>query len=73
MKKQTLSEDTMSSAESSLDLATRRDSIARRLDDGYARIDEALLAGSDVAEWESFWLRLLREYEEVCRELDVAA
>lgn len=50
-----------------------RDSLERRLTDGYSRIDEALLAGSDVAQWESFWIKLLREYEDVCRELDMAA
>ena len=44
-----------------------------RLDDGYQRIDQAVLSGTDVAEWESFWLRLLGEYEDVCRELEQAA
>jgi len=55
------------------DLETRRESYRRRLDDGYARIDAAALSGSDVSEWESFWIRLLREYEDVCRELERAA
>ena len=55
------------------DLESRRESYRRRLDDGYARIDEAALIGSDVSEWESFWIRLLREYEDVCRDLDRAA
>lgn len=54
-------------------LDARRNSLERRLDDGYQRIDEAALAGTDVAEWESFWIRLLGEYEDVCRELDIAA
>jgi hypothetical protein len=44
-----------------------------RLDDGYQRIGQAVLSGADVSEWESFWLRLLSEYEDVCRELDRAA
>ena len=44
-----------------------------RLEDGYHRIDQAVLSGADVTEWESFWLRLLGEYEEVCRELEQAA
>jgi len=56
-----------------MELEIRRDSFRRRLDDGYARIDAAALSGSDVSEWESFWIRLLREYEDVCRELDRAA
>ena len=55
------------------DLDDRRSSLARRLDDGYRRIDQASLAGSNVTEWESFWIRLLGEYEDVCRELQEAA
>lgn len=51
----------------------RRGSLERRLEDGYRRIDQAALAGADVTEWESFWIRLLGEYEGVCRESDVAA
>ena len=54
-------------------LESRLDSLERRLVDGYDRIDEAVLAGTDVTEWESFWIRLLREYEDVCREFDAAA
>jgi hypothetical protein len=57
----------------STELESRRESYCRRLDDGFARIDEAALSGSDVSDWESFWIRLLREYEDVCRELDRAA
>jgi hypothetical protein len=44
-----------------------------RLGDGYQRIDQAALSGTDVVEWESFWLRLLGEYEDVCREIAQAA
>jgi hypothetical protein len=55
------------------DLDDRRNSLEQRLDDGYRRIDQASLAGSDVTEWESFWIRLLGEYEDVCRELQEAA
>jgi hypothetical protein len=54
-------------------LVDRRRSLEQRLDDGYHRIDQASLAGSDVTEWESFWIRLLGEYEDVCRELKEAA
>jgi hypothetical protein len=56
-----------------LDLDGRRRTLEERLDDGYQRIDQAVLSGADVTEWESFWLRLLGEYEDVCRELDRAA
>jgi hypothetical protein len=55
------------------DVDDRRNSLEQRLDDGYRRIDQASLAGSDVTEWESFWIRLLGEYEDVCRELQEAA
>ena len=55
------------------DLDARRSTLENRLDDGYYRIDQAVLSGADVSEWESFWLRLLGEYEDVCRELDQAA
>ncbi len=54
-------------------VASRRQSLEQRLEDGYARIDQAALAGTDVTEWESFWIRLLGEYEDVCRENDLAA
>ena len=55
------------------DLDARRRTLENRLDDGFHRIDQAVLSGTDVSEWESFWLRLLGEYEDVCRELDQAA
>ncbi len=55
------------------DLDARRASLEGRLEDGYDRIGQAALSGTDVSEWESFWVRLLREYEEICRELDAAA
>ena len=54
-------------------LDARRRMLENRLDDGFHRIDQAALSGTDVSEWESFWLRLLGEYEDVCRELDQAA
>ncbi len=42
-----------------VDLDVRRKSLEQRLEDGFQRIDQASLAGSDVSEWESFWIRLL--------------
>lgn len=54
-------------------LDDRRKSLEQRLEDGFERIDQASLAGSDVTDWESFWIRLLGEYEGVCRELKEAA
>ena len=55
------------------DLEARRKTLEDRLEDGFCRIDQAVLSGTDVSEWESFWLQLLGEYEGVCRELDQAA
>jgi hypothetical protein len=55
------------------DLDDRRRTLEDRLDDGFQRIEQAVLSGTDVTEWESFWLGLLGEYEDVCRELDQAA
>ena len=67
------SDERRSSLLVSTDLDARRRTLEDRLDDGYQRIDQAVLSGTDVTEWESFWLRLLGEYEDVCRELDRAA
>ena len=55
------------------DLSARRRTLEDRLDEGYQRIDQAVLSGADVTEWESFWLRLLGEYEDLCRDLERAA
>jgi hypothetical protein len=54
-------------------LDRRQLSLARRLEDGYQRIDQAIASGADVAAWETFWIDLLREYESVCDELREAA
>lgn len=43
--------------------------LVRRLDDGYDRIEHAVIRGQDVEAWESFWLGLLAEYETVCDHL----
>lgn len=73
MTKSVLSALDSTSAECPSSLVSRRESLELRLHDGYARIDEAALTGIDVTEWETFWTRLLREYEGVCREMDIAA
>lgn len=38
--------------------------LERRLDEGYARIEEAIARGEDVTAWTDFWVQLLRQYEE---------
>lgn len=50
-----------------------RETLNRRLEDGYRRIEEAQAQGRDVKHWEEFWIQLLREYEALCdglREAD---
>jgi hypothetical protein len=47
--------------------------LERRLEDGYARIEEAKLSGADTTAWEAFWVKLLLEYQSVCDELTQAA
>lgn len=48
----------------------QRNTLEARLHDGWNRIEQAAAAGSNTSEWEVFWLTLLHDYEEVCRELD---
>jgi hypothetical protein len=47
--------------------------LERRLDEGYARIEEAIARGEDVTAWESFWIDLLHRYEAECDALPEAA
>jgi hypothetical protein len=59
-----------------IDISSRMSEVAqleRRLDDGYARIEQAKLAGVDTAAWEEFWVKLLLEYQAICDELAEAA
>ncbi len=39
--------------------------LEQRLDDGYRRIDAGQLVGSDVDQWEDFWIDLLHQYEQL--------
>jgi hypothetical protein len=55
-----------------LDLVEHREALARRLDDGFVRIEQAIVAGEDVKTWEEFWLTLLAEYEAISDELNAA-
>jgi hypothetical protein len=50
-------------------LFAKRDTLERRLDDGYAKIDAGIAAGKDASSWEDFWIELLREYEDVEKEI----
>jgi hypothetical protein len=59
-------------ASPTLNLTTLQ-ALERRLDDGYARIEEALARGEDVSTWESFWIDLLHLYEAEWDSLPEAA
>lgn len=50
-------------------LLEQRDRLAARLEDGWNRLTQAEAAGTDTAEWEAFWNKLLQEYEAVCHQL----
>jgi hypothetical protein len=55
---------------------TVEDRVARlelRLQDGFARIGEAMNHGIEVDNWERHWIELLREYESLENELAAAA
>lgn len=47
-------------------------SLESRLEDGYARIEQAQARGEDVMSWEEFWIGLLRQYERVATSLPEA-
>jgi hypothetical protein len=49
------------------------ETLERRLDDGYARIERARSLGQDISAWEDFWIDLLHQYELACSELPEAA
>ena len=44
-----------------------------RLQDGFARIGEAMNHGLEVENWERHWIDLLREYESLNDDLAAAA
>jgi hypothetical protein len=54
------------------DLIARRNELLQRLNDGDVRIAAARRDGIDTTRWETHWIQLLREYEQVCRDLNTA-
>jgi len=46
--------------------------LEERLENGFRLIDRRREAGQEVERWEQRWLRLLREYEELCDEIAAA-
>lgn len=53
----------LTAADQSDDAPSRAFSLVQRLDDGYARIEQAIQRGEDTDRWETFWIALLHEYE----------
>lgn len=51
-------------------LSAKRDLLVGRLENGSRQIEELRSAGTDVDAWEEYWIRLLRQYEQVCDELE---
>ncbi len=51
-------------------LISQRDALVSRLNEGDRQIQMARANGSETARLETLWIRLLREYEAVCRVLD---
>ncbi|NWJ46339.1 MAG: hypothetical protein HXX08_10720 [Chloroflexi bacterium] len=53
-------------------LEMKRDELIERLDRGAAAIEEARAAGRNprqIADWEDYWIQLLRNYEKICDQL----
>lgn len=50
-------------------LETRRDNLYSRLEAGYTYIESLIEAGSPSSDAEYFWVKLLRQYERVCDEI----
>ena len=53
-------------------LQERIATLETRLQDGFARIGEAMESGQEVDHWERVWIGLLREYEALSDELAAA-
>jgi hypothetical protein len=48
---------------------TRKNSLVGRLENGSRQIEELRASGESVEQWETYWLGLLRQYEQVCDRL----
>jgi len=57
-------------SESPANLIAQRDELVQRLIDGDQRIKLGRRNGSDTGKWETGWIRLLRDYEQICQSLD---
>ncbi|MEI7555760.1 hypothetical protein [Candidatus Chlorohelix sp.] len=53
-------------------LEMKRDELIERLDRGASAIEEGRAAGRNprqIADWEDYWIQLLRNYEKICDQL----
>lgn len=57
-------------AETRIDLIEQRDELVQRLTAGDQRIRTGRRNGTDTGKWETGWIRLLRDYERICRRLE---
>lgn len=53
-------------------LVEQRDELVQRLTAGDQRIKLGRRSGADTAKWETGWIRLLRDYERICRQIEPA-
>jgi hypothetical protein len=57
-------------SETRYSLIEQRDLLVQRLTAGDQRISLGRRNGTDTSKWESGWIRLLRDYERICRQLN---
>jgi hypothetical protein len=57
-------------SETRASLIEQRDQLVQRLTAGDQRINLGRRNGTDTSKWETGWIRLLRDYERICRQLD---
>lgn len=57
-------------SESPAYLIAQRDELVQRLNDGDQRIKLGRRNGTDTSKWETGWIRLLRDYEQICQSIE---
>ena len=51
-------------------LIAQRDELLQRLTTGDQRIALGRRSGTDTSRWETGWIKLLRDYERICQQLE---
>lgn len=59
-------------AETRNTLIEQRDELVQRLVAGDQRIQFARRSGTDTGKWETGWIRLLRDYERLSRQIEAS-